>query len=122
MSLFTPKIFALCIALVVGPPFAILVYHYEDLKPKPVEASTASGHVLFFTGDWCGVCQRVKPVVSQLRREGFDIRTVNVDARQDQAQSYGIRGIPTFVLIRDGHEVRRQVGGVSADQLRNLWQ
>jgi thioredoxin 1 len=121
MPTFTPKIFAACVALVIGPPLAVLILHYDDLKPKPVEASTATGHVLFFTADWCGVCQRVKPVVAQLRREGFDIRTVNVDSRREQAERFGIHGIPTFVLIRDGEEIRRTVGGVSAEQLRDLW-
>jgi thioredoxin 1 len=121
MPTITPKILALCVALAIGPPVAILLYHYEDLKPKPVDPATASGHVLFFTADWCGVCQRVKPVVSQLRREGFDIRTVNVDARQNEAMKYGIHGIPAFVLVRDGEEVRRTSGGVSADELRELF-
>ena len=68
-------------------------------------SSRATGQVLFFEANWCGVCRSMQPVVKQLRGEGFSIRTLDVDRHQKQATDYDIHSIPAFVLVRDGQEV-----------------
>jgi thioredoxin 1 len=106
----------------LGPPAALLAYHHKDWLQEPkIDPRLADGQLLMFTAKWCGACQRMKPVAADLSREGFDIRTIDVDSNQQKAQRYGIRSIPTFVLVRNGQEVRRQNGAVSADALRRMW-
>lgn len=78
------------------------------------------GEVLFFNASWCGPCRQMKPIVSQLRRQGYRLRDIDVDKNRSLAQKYGISGIPTFVFIKNGSEVHRFSGGTSADQLRKL--
>ncbi len=122
MSSFTPKVFALCVALTIGPPIGLVALHYNQwLAPQPIDPRFAQGELLFFEGNYCGACQRMKPVVARLREEGFIIRTMEVEGCRQQAIDYGIHAVPTFVLVRDGHEVRRAVGVMSPESLQQLW-
>jgi thiol-disulfide isomerase/thioredoxin len=122
--LFTPKVFALCIALAIGPPIVMVAMHYREwLVPKPVDPRFATGEVWFFESNSCGACRAMKPTVAKLKSEGFMIRTMDTSQEKaaQKAMAFGIRAIPTFVLMRDGEEVRRAVGVVSDEDLRQLW-
>jgi thioredoxin 1 len=113
--------YAICLALALGPSALMVALNLERLKPQPIDPRTAVGEVLFFQAKWCGACRAMKPVVGQLQDEGFDIRSIDVDSHQQLAQQYGIHSIPAFVLVRDGEEVRRTSGVNSAESLRQLW-
>jgi len=114
--------FALCVALTIGPPILMVAVNYHAwFAPKPIYPWLVQGEVLAFETDWCGVCKAMKPVVRQLQAEGFDIRTIDADTHQDEAMQYGIHAVPTFVLVRDGEEVRRTSGYISPEELKQLW-
>jgi thioredoxin 1 len=122
MFSFTPRLFAICVALSIGPPAAVVALNYNEwFAPKPIYPWLAKGEVLFFESNWCGACKAMKPTVAKLQDEGFDIRTMDVEKHQEQAMKYGIRSIPTFVLVRDGEEVRRTSGYMPADDLKQIW-
>jgi thioredoxin len=65
-----------------------------------------------FTAAWCPPCRVMKPVLSELAAERDDLRIVqlDVDEHQRTAAEYGVLSMPTFILFRDGREVRRLVG------------
>lgn len=66
-----------------------------------------------FFAPWCPHCQRMGPVVDKLAGEyegKVGILSVDVDASPMAAQKYGVRGIPTFVFIKDG-KVKETVSG-----------
>jgi thioredoxin 1 len=65
-----------------------------------------------FTAAWCPPCRVMKPVLAELAAERDDLRVVqlDVDAEQRIAAEYGVLSMPTFILFRDGREVRRLVG------------
>jgi thioredoxin 1 len=66
-----------------------------------------------FWAPWCGPCHMVAPMVEQLAGEyAGRLRTVKVDVDENPgvAMRYGIQGIPTLVLFRQGKEVERLVG------------
>jgi thioredoxin 1 len=65
-----------------------------------------------FTAAWCPPCRVMKPVLSELATERDDLRIVqlDVDEHQRTAAEYGVLSMPTFILFRDGREVRRLVG------------
>ena len=68
-------------------------------------------HVLYFTADWCNPCQRTRPITDELKREGLvDFLYVDVDTELKLAEQFGIKSIPTYILIEDGKEVRRMNG------------
>ena len=73
--------------------------------------------LLDFTADWCGPCKGMKPVVHQLRAAGHPVREVNIDRNRQLAAQYRVTSIPCFVMLVDGQEVDREVGGTSQNRL-----
>lgn len=65
-----------------------------------------------FGAPWCGPCRRQEPLLEQLAAERGDVEIVKVDveASPRTAQAYGVRGIPTLLLFRDGEPAARAVG------------
>jgi thioredoxin-like negative regulator of GroEL len=60
-------------------------------------------------------------VVTGIRDEGFDVRTVDVRDHVGLVQKYGIRVVPTFIYVVDGKEVRRSTGAISAAKMKGLF-
>lgn len=68
-------------------------------------------HVLYFTAEWCNPCQRTRPVAEELKKDGLvDFIFVDADTEIELLEKFGIRSIPTYVLIKDGNEVKRMNG------------
>ena len=68
-------------------------------------------HVLYFTADWFNPCQRTRPIADELKREGLvDFIFVDADTEIKLLEEFGIRSVPTYVLIEDGKEVKRMNG------------
>jgi thioredoxin 2 len=66
-----------------------------------------------FWAPWCGPCRTAGPIVEAMARASpgaLLVLKVNTERHPAPSASLGIRGIPTFLLFRDGHEVARQVG------------
>jgi thioredoxin 1 len=82
----------------------------------------AAGMVLmFFQAGWCVPCQQMMPVMRGIEKEGLvRVRTVDVDKDLALAEKYGVTSLPTLVLLRDGKEVHRKTGVVTADEVREL--
>ena len=57
-------------------------------------------HVLYFTADWCNPCQRTRPVAEELKREGLiDFLFIDADTELDLLEKFGIKSVPTYILI-----------------------
>jgi thioredoxin 1 len=65
-----------------------------------------------FTAAWCGPCRVMNPIVAELAAERDDIDVVKIDTDDNQqtAARYGVLGMPTFILFRDGAPVLRLIG------------
>lgn len=88
------------------------------------EVLKAEGPVVVdFWAEWCGPCKAMSPLVDQLASEMGEkvkIVKVNIDESPNAPTKYGVRGIPTFMVFRDGQVVDTRVGSMSKGQL-NEW-
>lgn len=81
----------------------------------------STGPVLVdFWAEWCGPCKQLSPVLDELAKE-FDgkvtVAKVNIDQNPESPQKYGVRGIPTLILFKDGKPVATKVGSLPKGQL-----
>jgi thioredoxin 1 len=65
-----------------------------------------------FFGHWCGPCKLLAPVIDGIKKEMPNVKftDVDVDESADLVSKYGVRGVPTVVIEKDGVEVKRFVG------------
>ncbi len=73
-----------------------------------------------FWAEWCGPCKMIAPVLEQLAEDYADrlqVCKLNIDDNQETAPKFGVRGIPTLILFRDGEVAATKVGAVSKAQL-----
>ncbi|MCM5569800.1 thioredoxin TrxA [Burkholderiaceae bacterium FT117] len=73
-----------------------------------------------YWAEWCGPCKMIAPILDEVARDyGEKVRVVkvNVDENQSVPAKYGIRGIPTLMLFRNGAVVDTKVGALSKSQL-----
>ncbi|ALS31516.1 MULTISPECIES: thioredoxin TrxA [Pseudoalteromonas] len=73
-----------------------------------------------FWAEWCGPCKMIAPILSEVAEE-FDgrvtIAKLNIDQNAGTPPKFGIRGIPTLLLFKDGQVAATKVGALSKTQL-----
>lgn len=76
--------------------------------------------VVDFWAEWCGPCRVIAPIVEELSKEydgKVQFAKVNVDESPDLAGRFGVQGIPTLIIFKDGKEVGRLVGAAPKSRL-----
>lgn len=75
-----------------------------------------------YWAEWCGPCKAIAPVLDELARDPkyagkLKVAKINVDDNPDVPRKYGIRGIPTLMLFKNGNVEATKVGMLSKSQL-----
>lgn len=88
---------------------------FEFTDANFTEAALESDKVVLvdFWAEWCGPCRMITPIVEELSSEKEDIALVgklNVDENPQVAMKYGIRSIPTILILKNGEIAEKQVG------------
>lgn len=64
----------------------------------------------YFTAQWCSHCVAFKPIMQEIANEGYSVSIIDVDLNRTEAQKYGIRSMPTVIILENGKEVNRFIG------------
>ena len=89
------------------------IIHTDTSSSFDSEVLNASGTVLVdFFATWCGPCKMLSPVLERVADKHSDIKVVKVDVDKapDLASRYGVMGVPTMIVFKDGQISTKSVG------------
>ena len=99
------------------------VLHINDADFESVVVNSDIPVLLDFWAPWCGPCKMIAPVLDELAPEfagKVKIVKMTVDDNQATPAQFGVRSIPTLLLIKNGQVVATQVGALPKTQLANF--
>lgn len=76
-----------------------------------------------FYADWCGPCQTMGPVIDDIKKiygDQLRVLKINVDKNQAAAQKYKVRGVPTFLLFKEGEITWRAAGLQTRENFKDV--
>jgi thioredoxin 1 len=97
-----------------------LIKHVSDASFQADVMQADKPVLVDFWAEWCGPCKSIAPILdeaSQSYQGRLQVAKVNVDENRDVPAKYGIRGIPTLLLFKNGQLAATKVGAVSKAQL-----
>ena len=71
----------------------------------------------YFSAPWCQPCQTFGPIIDQAIANGVNVKKVNVDYEPEASTVYGIKSVPTVILVENGQEKARFVGARSLNDV-----
>ncbi len=73
-----------------------------------------------FSASWCQPCKSLAANFKHVDMGDVALKEIDIDENLDMAKQYGIRGVPTMVLLEDGKEVKRTSGVLMADKIEEF--
>ncbi|MGN6579551.1 MAG: thioredoxin TrxA [Bordetella sp.] len=96
------------------------IKHVSDASFDTDVIQSSQPVLVDYWATWCGPCKMIAPILEEVAGEyagRLTVAKVDVDANPDTAAKYGIRGIPTLMLFKNGQAAATKVGALSKSQL-----
>ena len=96
------------------------IHHVTDDTFDPEVLKSDTPVLVDYWAEWCGPCKSIAPILDEVAKEyegRLKIAKINVDENQQVPARFGIRGIPTLMLFKNGELAATKVGALSKAQL-----
>jgi len=98
-----------------------MAFEFTDTNFQETALDKKGVAVVDFWAEWCGPCRMVGPIIDEVSGEYEEdkviVGKVNVDHHPNVSMKYGVRSIPTILILKDGEVVDKHVGTISKTQL-----
>ena len=93
-----------------------------EINDKNFTKEVMNGNVLIdFNATWCGPCRMLKPILDEFSKDSkIKVCSVDVDQNEKLAREYGIMSIPCLIILENGKEIKRNVGLISLEELKEF--
>ena len=94
----------------------------KEINEKEFKDEISTGKVLVdFNATWCGPCRMLKPILDEYSQNtNIKVCSVDVDNNENIAREYNIYSIPCLILFENGVEIKRNVGLISLDDIKDF--
>ena len=96
------------------------IHYVTDDTFEQEVLQSASPVLVDYWADWCGPCKMISPILDEVAKEyagRLKVCKLNIDENQQVPPKYGIRGIPTLMIFKNGNVEATKVGALSKSQL-----
>ncbi|MEN9725293.1 MAG: thioredoxin 1 [Pseudomonadota bacterium] len=96
------------------------IIHTSDASFEQEVLQSAVPVLVDYWAEWCGPCKMIAPILDEVAKEyegRIKVAKLNIDENQNTPPKYGIRGIPTLMLFKNGNVEATKVGALSKSQL-----
>ena len=96
------------------------IVHVSDNSFADDVINSSEPVLLDFWAEWCGPCKMIAPILDDIAKENagkVKVAKINIDENQQTPAQFGVRGIPTLMLFKNGSVEATKVGALSKSQL-----